>query len=84
MFYVFEGQNATTGEPNPRTGLMSNYGHIVAFETKAERDEYVQNHRYYGTPGHIVQHGTPRTLRKFCRGMSMADYNEMIEMTIPE
>ena len=42
-FYGFDmtiGKGSSTGEPNKKTGRFSIHGHIVAFKSKKERDEW--------------------------------------------
>ena len=70
-YFVFDGQNASTGTPNEITGRMSFYGHFLKFKTKKEAKDYVDHYRGYD----ICRAGTRNTLRKYDLGSSVLDYN---------
>lgn len=75
--YVFIGQNATTGQPHPITGRMSNYGGFIAFKNKADAVRYANE--FYSSNGlEFAVAGTVNTLRKYKRGMSWHDYLTML------
>jgi hypothetical protein len=72
-FYVWVGQNATTGAPNRLTGHLSFYGDFIAFKTKQQRDEYFDNWRRVN-PSERCFKCTANTGRQFKLGMSVYDY----------
>jgi hypothetical protein len=72
-YYVFIGQNATTGQPHPITGMLSNYGHIISFKHKADALQYVNNF-YSNNLSEFAVAGTAMSLRRFKRGMSVVNY----------
>ena len=74
-YYVFDGQNTTTGTPNRITGNMSFYGRFLKFHTKKEAVEYVENYRGYD----ICKIGTRKTLRKYDLGSSVFNYNNDLD-----
>ena len=74
-YYVFDGQNATTGKPNEITGRMSNYGEVLTFRSKKEAVEYANNSRGTG----IVKAGTKSIMRKYCLGMTVANFEEYLK-----
>jgi len=73
-YYVFCGQNATTGTPHPTTGRMSCYGSYLAFETKKYAQEYVDN--YTGLEMCVA--GTAMMLRKYSLGISLHNYYDAL------
>lgn len=75
-YYVFDGQNATTGSPNRITGRMSNYGNTLKFKTKKEALEYVEDYRGYA----ICRAGTKKTMRTYDLGCSVAIFEEYFHM----
>lgn len=72
-YYVFVGQNATTGQPNPITGRLSYYGNIIAFRDKAIAKAYVNNF-YSNNSSEFAKAGTAKTLRKYKQGQTMFNY----------
>jgi len=79
-YYVFIGQNATTGEPNPRTGRMSKWGDVSIFESKREALLFAAE-KETGNAQDVIVAGTKRTIREFCLGVSVAQFEENIEMS---
>ena len=79
-YYVFKGQNASTGKPNPITGRMNFYGDVLVFENKGIALAFVED---FETPmaNDICEAGTKRTMRKYCLGMSVVNFEEMIHQT---
>jgi hypothetical protein len=76
-YYVFSGQNASTGTPNRITGNYSFYGRILKFSSKSLAIKFTEkNYSPYNRD--ICQAGTARTLRKYCMGMSVRDYEEYL------
>ena len=71
-YFVFDGENATTGDPNKITGRLSTWGEMLKFNSKSAAEEYVNNYRGYG----ICKAGTARALRKYSLGMSVKNYLE--------
>lgn len=78
MTYVFKGQNASTGESNKITGRMSFYGEVLAFNTRKEAIQYVED---FETPYHsdICVIGGRRVMRQYCLGMTVASFNEYLD-----
>lgn len=77
-YFVFDGQNASTGTPNKITGRMSFYGHYLKFKTKKEAAEYAEKNET-GFAGDILVAGTRNTLRKYDFGSSVLDYNYYLD-----
>lgn len=77
--YVFVGQNATTGQPHPITGKLSNYGGFIAFKNKADAKRYA-NEFYSNNPSEFAVAGTANTLRKYKQGVSWYNYLDMLLM----
>lgn len=77
-FYLWIGQNATTGRPNKITGHYSNYGYIVKFATKALRDEFIDGWRS-NNPSEFISSVNQKTARQYCLGQSVRDYLEYID-----
>ena len=76
-YYAFKGQNASFGKPNERTGLMSTYGDLIAFSSRANRDYFVEN--YYGNnPSEFVVSANKKQARGYCLGMSVRSYEEYL------
>ena len=76
-YYVFIGQNASTGNPHPITGHYSAYGRHLAFRTKKERDEYYEDW-YSNNPSEFIVKCSINTARKFSLGMSVRDYQDYL------
>ena len=72
-YYVFNGQNASTGEPNKVTGRVSFYGTVLAFETKKEALKYVEDNERCEAR-YITVAGTKSDMRKYCLGSSVDDF----------
>lgn len=72
-YYAWQGQNASTGSPHPITGRMSMYGQNLKFQTKEERDEYVED--FYDQNGNeFCVACSLRTLRGYNLGTSMFNF----------
>ena len=78
-FYVFVGQNATTGKPNPKTGYYSFFGQCYQFRTKSERDVYHSEFRS-NNPSEFCVKVNRRSARRYNLGMNMRDYNEYMDL----
>ena len=78
-YYVFDGQNASTGEPNRRTGRMSFYGMVRKFESKREAIEYAADNEKEQAQ-YITIAGTKSDMRKYCLGCSVADFEYNLGM----
>ena len=72
-YWVWVGQNATIGQPNPITGKMSMYGNFICFSTKQMRDDYYTNWRS-DNPSEFIKKCTPATGRKYKLGSSVFNY----------
>lgn len=72
--FVFVGQNATTGEPNKKTGRLSNYGQFYCFDNAAAAKEFADNQN--GINDQIIEIGSARALRKYALGSSVVNYIE--------
>ena len=78
-YYVFIGQNATTGTPHHITGRLSNYGNFIAFKNKADAVRYA-NEFHSNNSSEFAIAGTVNTLRKYKQGMSWHNYLDMLLM----
>jgi len=76
-YFVFDGQNASTGTAHPITGRMSFYGEIMKFHSKEEALEYVDNYR----GSDICKAGVKSTMRKYCLGISVESFERDLEWT---
>jgi len=74
QWYVFDGQNATTGTPNDRTGRMSYWGDLHAFSSKKKALDYVDAHDD-NFQGQICAAGGRQTMRKYCLGLSLDHFD---------
>ena len=72
-YYVFIGQNATTGTANKQTGQYSNYGNILCFKYKVDAKRYVSEF-YSNISYQFAVAGSAMSLRRFKRGLSVRDY----------
>ena len=77
-YYLWIGQNASTGKPNKITGHYSNYGRIVKFSSKALRDEYVDQWRS-NNPSEFIHKVSRKTARQYCLGDSMQNYLDYLD-----
>ena len=77
-FYAVEyksGKNTTTGTPNARTGRMSIATHPVAFDSKTERDAWVDSGKNTSAMrGNCREAVSLRQLRSLCAGLSVEDF----------
>jgi len=77
-YYAFKGQNASTGDPNPITGRMSFWGEILCFDSAKDRKKYIElKESCYAQD--ILVAGSKSSLRKYCLGMSVANYNDYLK-----
>lgn len=74
-FYVWIGQNATTGTPNRITGRMSMYGHFKKFKTAKARNEYIDQWRSNNPSEYIVKCSLSSG-RQYDLGCSYQSYEE--------
>lgn len=77
-YYLWIGQNATTGKPNPITGYYSYYGRIIKFATKSLRDEYIDQWRSNNS-SEFIEPDNRKTARQYCLGDSVKDYLEYLD-----
>ena len=82
FYFVFVGQNATTGQAHPVTGLYSNYGHIIAFKEKAGRDQFIEEFRPDGFT--VAMPCNKQSARQYHLGQSMYIYNQILDEAISE
>lgn len=75
LAFVGPRNGATTGEPNPRTEMLSRWGWYYRFATRAERDRFVKE--YYHT-NNTATACSFNSGRQFSRGMTLKDYAEHI------
>ena len=82
-WYVFDGQNTTTGNPNSRTGLHSIYGQLFAYSSKKEAMNYVEEAggRFQGQ---ICVAGGKRTMRKFFLGLSTKQFERYLDILVSD
>lgn len=71
--YVFVGQNASTGSPNPNTGRMSFFGSIYAFKTRKDALDFADDH-YSPYAQDIIAVGGVTTMRKYCQGSTVRNF----------
>lgn len=83
-YLAWVGQNATTGSANEKTGRMSMFGDYKIFETKKERDSFVNEFYNSSNPSEFAKKCTKRTGRKYSLGMTVRDYENHIDELIPE
>jgi len=74
-YYAWTGQNASTGTPHPITGRMSMYGNDYVFDNKADRDDFVDNHRS-DNPSEYCITCSYRELRSRNLGCLVRDWEE--------
>ena len=75
-YYVFDGENATTGEVNRNNGKMSNFGFVLKFRSKQDAVNYVNHYRGFG----LCVAGTRQKMRGYCLGMSVRNFEEHLLM----
>lgn len=83
-YYGFEFTDATntlTGFPNRQTGRLDIAGNLFAFNSKKERDEWVEE-GCNSIGGRVVTNKADA--RKYHRGMTLEDYLELVELTEPD
>ena len=78
-YYAFKGQNATTGNPNPRTGMHSLFGSFYAFSSKQKRDNWIDENEAVSS-SEICEAVNRKSGRKYDLGISIADYNYHLDM----
>lgn len=81
-FYVWIGQNASTGTPNRLTGRLSMYGRYMAFKSDAYRNEYIDQWRSYNPSEYIVKCNIS-TGRQYSLGDTLKDYVDYMENVAP-
>ena len=86
--YVFVGQNASCGTPNPNTGRMSMYGIVYRIDgTLKQAREWADDMYLKGTNNTIAVAGGRRKMREFCLGQTMYQFDENLHeapMVYPE
>lgn len=82
-YYLWIGQNATTGKPNQITGHYSNYGRIIKFESQKLRDEYIDEYRP-NNPSEFIRPVNRKTARQYCLGDSVEQYLEYLDHDVLE
>lgn len=75
-YFLWVGQNATTGHPNKTTGNMSLYGEFIAFKDKDQRDDYYNNFRSNGYDKCVKC--TATTGRQYKLGLTVYGYYELL------
>ena len=73
-FAYQSGRTTTTGTPNIHTGRYNIAGLIAVFSKKSDRDNWVR----YGDAKPL----TAAQARAHCFGMSVSEYNELVEMIL--
>jgi hypothetical protein len=76
-YYLWIGQNASTGTPNAITGQYSNYGKIIKFKTKALREEFDEQYRPNGYE--FTCKVNRKTARQYCLGQSVRECLEYLD-----
>ena len=86
QFYAVQyesGINTTTGQPNPRTGRMSKAVNLMVFSKKENRDEWVLKGKVTSDmQGNCRTSVTKKEARNLQLGMSIIEFNEMLEMIL--
>lgn len=77
MWLVFIGQNASTGKPNPITGCYSNWGKYRKFNSKKERDLYVEEWSSYN-PSEFCRPCGVKSGRQYSLGWTVCEYIEYL------
>jgi hypothetical protein len=77
-YYLFAGQNTTTGQPNKITGHYSFHGRIYAFSSKSERDAGYSHLDGRNAQDKIVKGGRTK-MRSLCLGLSVLDFNGYLD-----
>ena len=72
---MFEGQNASTGEPHPKTGRMSTFGVFHSFAVRHHAERYIEENEVLGM-NQILTLCTVLSGRKYRLGRSVAHYLE--------
>ena len=76
-FYAFRGQlNTTTGQPNTKTGRLSTYGDLKVFDTRKERDCFVNDFEYGCGVSRVSVN--VKSARKYFLGLSVIQYDDYI------
>ena len=83
QWYVFDGQNATTGNPHPHTGRMNIYGELSAVSSKKKAMDYVKAHGS-AFQGQICVAGGKQTMRTYFLGLSLASFDRHLDMAISD
>jgi hypothetical protein len=78
VYYAWNGEMATTGTPNRITGNYSKWGDLFVADTKEEAEKWLDDQVY--RPVRFVTTSKARVRRQHL-GMSVADFEEMLEYT---
>lgn len=78
-YYVFIGQNATTGTPNPNSGNLSVYGDLKSFHTLESRNEFFNNFHSNNSSMRIWKTNKQSARLKFFGGMTQNGYNDYLD-----
>lgn len=78
MWLVFIGQNASTGKHHPITGYYNNWGYYKKFNTRKERDGYVEQW-HSNNPSEFCRPCGIESGRKYSLGSSVASYLEYLD-----
>lgn len=77
-YYLFVGQNATTGTPNAKTGNLSYYGDVYKFRSLKERNQYIEEKTGFSCQEKIVAGGYQK-MRSLNLGSSVINFNEWMK-----
>ena len=83
QWYVFDGQNATTGQPHPHTGRMNIFGDLSAANCKQEAMDYVKAHGS-AFQGQICVAGGKQKMRKYFLGLSLESFERHLDMALSD
>ena len=87
-FYAFEyasGRNTTSGQPNDKTGHLNRAGFLAVFTSRSDRDAWVESGKSTADMGGNCRESvTSSQARKLHLGMSVADYKDMVEMSLDQ
>ena len=73
-YFFFDGEPATWGTPNPKTGMHNKFGQTYRFKSKEDAVTFYSAASY--KPVQII--GKARAMRQFHLGVSVADFNEFL------
>lgn len=78
-YLAWIGQNATTGTPHPQTGRLSMCGELIQFDTKVNRDDFVDNFHCTYNPSKIAAKTNKQEAKsKYFAGMTQWAFDDYL------